>query len=150
MVEVATRPLDAEAMLGLLAPYATRGTRLLAVGAEADALISLRQALGRQSMSLSIAWDDKQAADLVPMVRPEIVVVDLALPPRGGHGVLATVAGLAQVPSALIVPRADADDAAALVTAAARVRAASVRRERLVQTVLLRDEHRPTVPATQI
>jgi hypothetical protein len=81
MVEVAARPLDAEALLGLLAVYATRGTRVLAVGAEADAFISLRQAAGRQGMSLSIAWDDKQAADLVPMVRPEIVVVDLALPP---------------------------------------------------------------------
>jgi GAF domain-containing protein len=147
MVEVAARPLDAEALLGLLAVYATRGTRVLAVGAEADAFISLRQAAGRQGMSLSIAWDDKQAADLVPMVRPEIVVVDLALPPRGGHGAVASLAELEQTPSAILVPRDGDGDGAALLAAAGRVRhATATPRARLVQAVLLRSEDRPTAP----
>ena len=144
MVEVTPRPLDAEALLALISAYAIRGTRLLAVGGEADAFISLRQALGRHGMSLSIAWDDKQAADLVPMVRPEIVVVDLALPPRGGHGAVASLAELEQTPTVILVPRDD-DDGAALTAAAGRVRqAAAIPRARLVQGVLLRSEDRPT------
>jgi hypothetical protein len=148
MVEIAPRPLDAEALLALIAAYATRGTRLLAVGAEADAFISLRQALGRQGMSLSIAWDDKQAADLVPMVRPEIVVVDLALPPRGGHGAVASLAELEQTPTTILVPRDGDGDGAALLAAAARLRqATATSRARLVETVLLHAENRPTAPA---
>jgi CheY-like chemotaxis protein len=148
MVEIAPRPLDAEALLALIAAYATRGTRLLAVGAEADAFISLRQALGRQGMSLSIAWDDKQAADLVPMVRPEIVVVDLALPPRGGHGAVASLAELEQTPTTILVPHDGDGDGAALLAAAARLRqATATSRARLVQTVLLHAENRPTAPA---
>jgi DNA-binding response OmpR family regulator len=63
----------------------TRGTRVLTAGADADALISLRQALAREGMSVSMAWDGKQAADLLDMIRPEIVVVELDLPPRAGY-----------------------------------------------------------------
>jgi len=131
----------------VVAASSNKKTRLLAVGAEADAFISLRQALGRQGMSLSIAWDDKQAADLVPMVRPEIVVVDLALPPRGGHGAVASLAELEQTPSTILVPRDGDGDGAALLAAAARVRQATATpRARLVQAALLRAEDRPTSP----
>jgi len=70
------------------------------VGADVDALMSLRQALARKGLSVSMAWDAKQAADLLQVVRPEVVVVDLALPRRDGYGIVARLAALADSASA--------------------------------------------------
>jgi chemotaxis response regulator CheB len=42
-------------------------------------MLSLRQALGRQGASVSLAWDAKQATDLLDMVHPHVVVIDLEM-----------------------------------------------------------------------
>jgi len=66
--------------------------------------MSLRQALARRGISVSMAWDAKQAADLLVVVRPEVVVVDLGLPRRDGYGIVARLGTIEPAPTALIVP----------------------------------------------
>ncbi|MFN8544631.1 MAG: hypothetical protein U0807_10580 [Candidatus Binatia bacterium] len=123
MIEATPRPLDPDAVLGLLAGYAARGTRVFTAGADADALISLRQALSRQGMSVSIAWDAKQAADMLGVVRPEVAVIDLELPPRDGFAVAAQLGGLDPLPNLVLVTAGE--DIAAGFTAALAGRAAT-------------------------
>jgi CheY-like chemotaxis protein len=74
--------------------------------------MSLRQALSRGGMSVSMAWDGKQAADLLGVVRPEVVVIDLELPRREGYGIVAQLGQLETAPTAVLVP-GDDDTAAA-------------------------------------
>src|SRR5206468_11150 len=80
---------DPDDVVETLERYAVRGTRVVTAGADVDALMSLRQALARKGLSVSMAWDAKQAADLLQVVRPEVVVGDLALPRRDGSGSVA-------------------------------------------------------------
>jgi CheY-like chemotaxis protein len=68
-----------------------------------DALISLRQALARQGLSVSMAWNAKQADDLLGMVKPQLAVVDLDLPQRDGYGIVARLAGMSPVPTMVLV-----------------------------------------------
>jgi CheY-like chemotaxis protein len=103
-VEVAHAPLDPDEVTTMLMPYAGRGTRVLTAGADADAFISLRQALGRQGMSVSMAWDGKQASDLLQMVRPEVVVLDLDIPPRSGVGLIVELTAAQSVPMLVLLP----------------------------------------------
>jgi hypothetical protein len=116
LIEPAGRPLDADAVLTSLDGHATRGTRVITAGADVDALMSLRQALSRSGMSVSMAWDGKQANDLLGVVRPEVVVIDLDLPRREGYGIVAQVAELETIPTTVLVP---GDDDAATGFAAA-------------------------------
>src|SRR5204862_8164655 len=69
MIEPATRPLDPDAVLLVLGGYAPRGTRIVTAGADGDTLMSLRHALTRQGLSVSMAWDAKQAVELFAAVR---------------------------------------------------------------------------------
>jgi hypothetical protein len=115
-IEPARRPLDAETLLALLAARGARGSRVLVVGAEASAMIGLRQALVRDGRAVSIAWDTKQATELLGMVRPDIAVVDLGVPPRGGHALLGELATL--TPAPLVVTLARETDPAAAFAAA--------------------------------
>src|SRR5207249_9833499 len=80
LVEPVARPVDPDAMLATLRRHAERGARVLTAGADADALISLRQALAREGMSVAMAWDGARAVELLGAQRPEMVVIDLALP----------------------------------------------------------------------
>src|SRR6185295_8916290 len=92
---------------------------------DAAALIEVRQAFVREGMSVSIAWDDKQAADLLEMVRPDIAIVDLTLPPRGGHRFVVEMAASEKSPVIVLVPGSEdpaAGFAAAAGAASARVR----------------------------
>ncbi len=104
MVEPAVRPIDPDAILTALAAYTTRGTRVVTAGADVDSLMSLRQALSRGGMSVSMAWDATQATDLLGVVKPEVVVVDLDLPRREGYSIVARLATLDPVPSAVLIP----------------------------------------------
>src|SRR5439155_758707 len=54
-VEPVVRPVEPGAVLATLRRHAAGGARILTVGADADALISLRLALVRQGMSVSMA-----------------------------------------------------------------------------------------------
>src|SRR5262249_35738733 len=70
LIEPAARGLDPEAVLASLGQTATRGTRVVTIGEDVDAFVSLRQALARQGMSVSMAWNAKQAGGLGPRWRP--------------------------------------------------------------------------------
>ncbi len=107
VVEPAMGPLDPDSIVEVLGKYAGRGTRVVTAGADVDALMSLRQALARGGLSVSMAWDGKQAADLLLVVRPEVVVVDLALPRRDGYGIVARLANVDPAPSAVVISAAD-------------------------------------------
>ncbi len=103
LVEPAGRPIDADAVVAALAAHATSGSRVFTAGADGDALISLRQVLSRKGLSVSIAWDAKQAVDLLAVVRPHLAVIDLELPPRDGFGVVARLALLDPPPHLVLV-----------------------------------------------
>jgi predicted nucleic acid-binding Zn-ribbon protein len=109
MVEPASRPVDPDAVVTALAAHARLGTRVVTAGGDVDALMSLRQALARQGMSVSMAWDGKQARDLFGVVRPEVVVVDLALPRGDGFAIVAQL-GTADTPPGLVVLIPGAED----------------------------------------
>ena len=144
MVEATGSPLDPDDVAETLERYAVRGTRVVTAGADVDALMSLRQALARKGLSVSMAWDAKQAADLLQVVRPEVVVVDLALPRRDGYGIVARLAALDPPPSAILVP---GPDDAAVAFAAALADSASVggalQLGQLLAAVLTRSEAPP-------
>src|SRR5579875_1908759 len=108
-IEVATHPLDPPRIAAALAPHAARGTKVLTAGTHADDFMALRQALLQAGMVVSMVWDAKQADDLLEMVRPTVVIVDLALPRRDGYALVARLAALAPVPTICLI----ADDAAA-------------------------------------
>jgi len=144
MIEAAESPIDPDDVVTTLERYAARGTRVVTVGADVDALMSLRQALARKGLSVSMAWDAKQAADLLQVVRPEVVVVDLALPRRDGYGIVARLAALDPPPSAILVP---GPDDAAVAFAAALADSASaggaLQLGQLLAAVLARSEAPP-------
>jgi DNA-binding response OmpR family regulator len=103
MVEVAARPLDPDAVLASLGALAARGTRLVTIGDDVEGLVSLRHTLVRVGMAVSMGWDAKHAADLVPMVRPAAVVIDLDLPGGEGYGVFAQLSTVTPVPMAVLI-----------------------------------------------
>jgi len=144
MIEPATRPLDPDAILPVLGGYAPRGTRIVTAGADGDTLMSLRHALTRQGLSVSMAWDAKQAVDLFEAVRPEVVVLDLDLPPRHGYELVVRLAGSSPVPSAVLV-YGEGDDTGAGFAAALRAapRNGLVPRDRLLAHVLGHSEAPP-------
>ena len=119
-VEVASGPLDREALAGVIASRAPQGARVLAAGAAsvAETFIALRQLLTRQGLSVSIAWDGKQAGDLLSLVRPQMVVVDLGLPPRDAYTFVAGLATCQPAPEMVLLPRED-DPAAGFTQAIA-------------------------------
>ena len=144
MVEATGSPLDPDDVAETLERYAVRGTRVVTAGADVDALMSLRQALARKGLSVSMAWDAKQAADLLQVVRPEVVVVDLALPRRDGYGIVARLAALDPPPSAILVPGPDDAPAAFSAVLADPVHArGALRLGQLLGAVLTRSEAPP-------
>jgi CheY-like chemotaxis protein len=102
LVEPVVVPLDPDVAVDALGPCAAPGARVVTTGADVDALMSLRQALSRKRASVSMAWDGKQAADLLAVVKPQAVVVDLDLPRRDGYGVVAQL-GTVQPPPLAVV-----------------------------------------------
>jgi len=144
MVEAAATPLDPDGVVETLGRYAVRGTRVVTVGTDVDSLMSLRQALARGGLSVSMAWDAKQTADLLQVVRPEVVVVDLALPRNDGYGIVARLAALDPPPSAILVPGPD-DAAAAFaeVLADPAYSGALLRLSQLLAAVVARSEAPP-------
>jgi CheY-like chemotaxis protein len=118
-VEPALRPLDPEAVLVALGAGAGRGTKVVTIGTDVDALMSLRQIFARQGLSVSMAWDVKQAADLLGMIHPELVVVDLEQPPRVGYGIVARLAGAEPIPTTVLISSGEKDPAAGFRTALA-------------------------------
>ena len=118
LIEPAARGLDPEAVLKSLGQTATRGTRVVTVGEDVDAFVSLRQALARQGMSVSMAWNAKQAEELLPLVRPAVVVLDLDLPARDACGIAAQL-GACDPPPITVLVAGSQDRAAGFAAALA-------------------------------
>jgi CheY-like chemotaxis protein len=110
-IEILQPPLDPEHVLERLGPHLERRRRVLAVGADGPAILALRQALARVGLAVSIAWDTKQAVELLELMRPEIVIVDLGLPPRGGHPLVTALAGAIDRPLVVLLPSGQDDEA---------------------------------------
>jgi DNA-binding NtrC family response regulator len=93
-VEPVIPPLEPDAILRKLGDYVYKGARMLTVGGDVDALMSLRQALARKGVSVSMAWDAKQAIEVMHQVRPDAIVVDLDLPKGDGYAIVVAAASL--------------------------------------------------------
>jgi CheY-like chemotaxis protein len=52
---------------------------LLAVSDDVDATSSVREVLGRLGCSTATAFDARQAADLLPLIKPDVVLIDLSM-----------------------------------------------------------------------
>jgi CheY-like chemotaxis protein len=104
VVEPVIPPLEPESVIRKLGEYATRGARIVTVGADVDALMSLRQALARKRVSVSMAWDAKQAIDLIQQMTPDALVIDLDLPKRDGYRIITeAIVGLDPLPFTVLV-----------------------------------------------
>jgi CheY-like chemotaxis protein len=102
-VEPVVGPIDPDLVIRSLGEYATKNGRVVTAGANVDALMSLRQALSRRRVSVSMAWDAKQANEMLGMVRPHAVVVDMSMPKRDGCAIVASLAALDPIPLTVLV-----------------------------------------------
>ena len=84
-------PCDLEACSARLLSERNGLQRLLAVGEDVDFMSGLRERLGKVRCSTAIAFDGRQAVDLIPMVKPQLVLVDLNLPRGDGLRVASQV-----------------------------------------------------------
>lgn len=83
-VDFFTQPVDPDTCVARL--LETRGTidRLMAVSENLDMTGALRAALLRIRCSVSVALDLRQVLDLLPMIDPNVLVIDLTLPRGDG------------------------------------------------------------------
>jgi CheY-like chemotaxis protein len=101
---VLTRPIDPDLVRSQCLNVAPKNARILAIGSDSSTFIALRQGLIKAGMSVSIAWDLKQATELMEIVRPQLVVLDLALPGRGAATLVTELARLESPPVLAILP----------------------------------------------
>jgi hypothetical protein len=77
-------------------------------GARRRSLMKMRQLLAKQGLSVSMARDTKQIDELLAMVRPQVVVIDLELPMRQGYELVMRMAATTPVPAmVLMAPTGD-------------------------------------------
>jgi DNA-binding response OmpR family regulator len=108
VVEALVHPTSSDELVAAVARAAPRGARVFAAGVDADALLKMRQTLAKQGLSVSLARDTKQIDELLAMVRPQVVVIDLALPMRQGYELIMRMAATAPIPAmVLIAPDGD-------------------------------------------
>jgi CheY-like chemotaxis protein len=115
-VVAAPRTSDPAVLAAMVGRIAGRGARIVTASDDVDALAPIRRKLAEGGVSVSMAWDSKQALDLLEMMRPVLVVVDLALPRAEGYGLVARLAAAEPVPSLLLLV-GDEDPAAGLAAA---------------------------------
>jgi chromosome segregation ATPase/CheY-like chemotaxis protein len=80
MVDYFPHPFEPDGCASRLLGRSGGLQRLLAVSEDVDAMTGIREVLGRVRCSAATAFDGRQAMDLVPMIKPEVVLVDLSLP----------------------------------------------------------------------
>jgi CheY-like chemotaxis protein len=80
MVDLLVAPIEADTCVARLLESHGALQRLLAVSENIEMMGALRAALSRMRCSTSVALDLRQVTDLLTMIDPEIVLVDLALP----------------------------------------------------------------------
>ncbi len=85
-------PCDFDECAARLLSGADTLQRVLAVGEDVDFMSGLRESLGRVRTSTAIAFDGRQAVDLIPMVKPQMVLIDLNLPRGGGLRIASQIA----------------------------------------------------------
>ena len=96
-------PLDANDCATRLLERTGGLQRLLMVSDKIDAMNEIRSVLNRVDCSTSLALDDRQGLNLVGMVKPDAILIDLTLPRAGGIRLLtrlradAATAGIAMI-----------------------------------------------------
>ncbi len=103
-IEVLSRPIDPDLVRSQCVTVAPKNARILAIGSDSSTFIALRQGLIKAGMSVSIAWDLKQATELMEIVRPHMIVLDLALPARGAAALVVDLARLETTPVLAVLP----------------------------------------------
>jgi CheY-like chemotaxis protein len=103
VVEAVGHPLVSEALVLAVECASPRGARVFAAGRDAEALLKMRQALAKRGLSVSLARDTKQIDELLAMVRPQVVVIDLALPMRQGYELVMRMAATTPVPAMVLI-----------------------------------------------
>jgi CheY-like chemotaxis protein len=84
MVDFFPPPLDAGVCATRLLSRADKPQRILIISDAVDATRELRDTLTRAGRTTSLAFDARQAASLVPISRPDLVLIDLSLPKGEG------------------------------------------------------------------
>jgi len=72
--------------------------RAMAVGVSTDTMNRLHEILGRWHCSTAVAFEPMQAQELIPLVRPEYVLIDLSIPECGGVELLAELSARTDAP----------------------------------------------------
>ena len=103
-IDILIRPIEAEAVRAQCTMIAPKSARILAVGSDSATFIPLRQGLMKAGMSVSIAWDLKQASELIDIVHPHVVVLDLGLPARRAAGFVTELSRVQAPPALVVIP----------------------------------------------
>ena len=103
VVEAVGHPLVSDALVLAVECASPRGARVFAAGRDAEALMKMRQALAKRGLSVSLARDTKQIDELLAMVRPQVVVIDLALPMRQGYELVMRMAATTPIPAMVLI-----------------------------------------------
>jgi len=88
-------PFDVDACVQRLLARPSRPKRLLVIGEDFESMNSLKDSLAQVQCGISMAFDTRQALDFIPMLKPDLGLIDLTLP-RGEALRLAARIRLAQ------------------------------------------------------
>jgi DNA repair exonuclease SbcCD ATPase subunit len=91
-IEWSARPIDDSQLVSLLRRLGGRGTRILSVGLDMDELKGVREQLAQHGISLSMACDAKQGQELLGIVNPHSVLVNLDVDRGDGYRALGRLA----------------------------------------------------------
>jgi hypothetical protein len=130
-------PIDAGRIVAALADRGARGTRILTVGDD-NGLLALRPALAQFGMSVSMAFDVKQADELLDVVRPNVVVLGLAAIRSDACGLVVRLAALSPGVFTVLVAGSVAADGFHAALADPGVASRLVQRSRLLADLTVR------------
>ncbi len=91
-IDVFVPPFDADGCASFLTRRYPRLRRAMAVGQAVESMSRLRELLGKLRCSTAVAFESKQAFELLPLVRPEYILIDLAAPNAAGIELIADLA----------------------------------------------------------
>ena len=97
-VDVFPPPFDPHGCAEVLHTAYPRMRRAMAVGESVDAMNRLREILGRWHCSTAVAFEPGQARELIPLVRPEYILIDLSIPECAGFELLAELSARSDPP----------------------------------------------------
>jgi len=97
-------PVDPEAVAANFERNELNQTRVLAIASSVDTVLALRKALSDRGASVSVAWSAKQALDLIPMLRPQIALIELAVLMREGADPVVLLTRAEKPPTFVFLP----------------------------------------------